>query len=276
MKSRAQPWLGTRVEMSIQDDLPWRDLLAAYQSGFDAVRQVHQLMSFHDADSDVGRFNRALPQTVIKVDPHTFYVLQVAEDLYQRSSGLFNIAVANRLIEWDYLPAQGAMALPLWQPSRQAYRLVAPDQVEKLSDARIDLGGIAKGYAVDQAILNLKNCGVQRALVNAGGDLRVIGDEPTPISLRDPTHPQRSAKKLNLNNMALATSGSYFSEKSHNDERVSALVNALSGEPIVSSSSFSVLAEECIHADALTKVLAASGNPDHPCFQFYSAQALIG
>ncbi|MES2073678.1 MAG: FAD:protein FMN transferase [Pseudomonadota bacterium] len=274
MKRRAQPWLGTIVEVSIADAMGEPELATAFELAFRQVALVQRLMSFHAADSDLARINRATVGTTLEIDPHTYAVLQAALQLSTASEGLFDPRVAGRLMEWGMLPA-AAQPAPAYSPQQAAYRLTPEGALQKLRADWLDLGGIAKGYAVDLAIQGLQQCGVRSACVNAGGDLRVIGDSASEVMLRNPADPTGSAYKLSLQNQALATSATYFSLCQHGQDRVSALVNGQSGAALLDAVSVSVWAPQCMLADALTKVVMASGDAQHGCLAQFGAHALI-
>jgi len=104
VKRRAQPSLGTIVEIAISDDFDPSKLRQAYQVGFNAIQNIHQLMSFHSEMSDITRFNLAPVGSILEVDPHTFKVLETAETLFVLSQGLFNICNARLLVEWGSFP----------------------------------------------------------------------------------------------------------------------------------------------------------------------------
>jgi thiamine biosynthesis lipoprotein len=111
--------------------------------------------------------------------------------------------------------------------------------------------------------------------VNAGGDLRVFGNHDQPIYIRNPSSPSELINIGLLNNAALATSSLYFA---YRDKRLSHIINPLISIDeqmhVNASDSFSILANECVYADALTKVLALSQNEYHPCFKRFSAIAI--
>ena len=111
--------------------------------------------------------------------------------------------------------------------------------------------------------------------VNAGGDLRIAGDAEEVIHVRHPSQPDQACEAGTLADGAIATSGTYFSKRQHQSAWVSALVDPASGQPLLDDSSYSVIAPRCALADALTKVVALSRNPHHPCLQRHGAQALI-
>jgi thiamine biosynthesis lipoprotein len=139
----------------------------------------------------------------------------------------------------------------------------------------LDLGGIAKGFAVDEAVKSLIKEGVSSGIVNAGGDLRVFGNKPQTIYIRNPQLPRHLIELGALSNGAIATSALYFAKR---NQHYSHIINPLATRDIdiheQFSGSYSVLAKECVYADALTKVLALSRQGHHPCFARYGAQAI--
>lgn len=290
MKRRAQPWLGTLVEVTLADAIGDDSAARAFDAAFAAVAEVHRLMSYHDAASDVARINRMAVGSVIRVDARTANVIRMALHLNSVTDGLFDIGCASRLVEWGYLPeaiessienstekiaetGSGSAA------SRIKLHIDDADNVRKIVPVLIDLGGIAKGYAVDAAISALQASGIASACVNAGGDLRVFGEHAYPVMIRDPRVPTQTAGRIELKNAALATSGSYFSQKTVRGHERSALVDCRSscesGNAIVDSASVTVQAADCMTADALTKLVLISGDHRHPLLQQFGATAFI-
>lgn len=270
MIRRAQPWLGTMVEVSVAGAAGH----AAVDAAFGAVARVHRLMSFHDPASDVSRINRAAPGDTIRVDPCTWQVLELAGRVADLSEGAFDVACAPRLVEWSILPAQPGEP-PGLAPMRQVLALEPGAKVRKLAPGWIDLGGIAKGFAVDLAVEALCDAGIGLGCVNAGGDLRVFGPEPMPVDVRSPHAPTLAAARLMLRDEAIATSGSYFSSRTHNGRQVSALLDARGGQPLAGTCSASVRAPRCVLADALTKVVLATGDAGHRALAAFGAHAFI-
>ncbi len=124
----------------------------------------------------------------------------------------------------------------------------------------LDLGGIAKGFAVDKAVELLRERGMQSGMVNAGGDLRVFGDEPQPIWVRCPTEPTRVQMLGMLTNGAIATSAAYFTNSNRLAESTtSAIVDTKRGRRVFMTGSVSVIARNCMLADALTKIAILKG-----------------
>ena len=125
------------------------------------------------------------------------------------------------------------------------------------------------------AVRVLQSEGVESGLVNAGGDLRVFGNTSRPIHIRNPTSPEDLIEIGSLENIAIATSSLYFAKRDQQQSHIiNPLAHDLSNVFAEVSGSYSILAKECVYADALTKVLALSNDDHHPCFSHFSAQAI--
>ena len=226
MINRARPLLGTIV--SIRADAPE----AAVRAAFAAIESVHRLMSPHSEIGDLARINRQAHRRSVRVHPWTFEVLGCARAVSDASAGAFDVTLG-RL---------GASYTDV---------LLLPDRRVRLRrHAQLDLGGIAKGFAVDRAVDALRRFGAQSGSVNAGGDLRVFGDLPQTVRVRLPGAPSLAARLFEVREQSLATSGSYFGSLQE-DPRC--------GRELCSDYSVTVCAPTCVLADALTKAVAAVG-----------------
>src|SRR5262245_17938531 len=197
---RCRPLLGTLVEIAALGRNAVQ-LERAIDAAFGNVAKVQRLMSYYDPRSDVSLMNReAFPRSVI-VHPWTWRVLQAAQQFARDSNGTFSVTIAPILAGWRYLPRQRyrADATATWRDIflRKNCRVFFRRQLT------VDLGGIAKGFAVDRAIEVLKHNGVRAGLVNAGGDLRVFGSASQLVHLRHPTQPQRAACAVRLRERAI-------------------------------------------------------------------------
>jgi len=247
---RCRPALGTTVQVAVRDALPHAALLAAAEAAFAAVEAVERAMSFHRADSDLSRLNAAPAGALLAVDAGLVDVLRLARELHAMSDGVFDPGVGERLVAWDLLPARraapGASILDV--------EIVDATHVRVLRPTCLDLGGIAKGHAVDRAIAALRDAGITQADVEAGGDLRVLGDA-RPVHVRLPGAQARLHLLGELGDGAIATSAPDLQE----GRAPSAFVDARTRTRVRDGRSFSVLAANCAVADALTKVLAIAG-----------------
>lgn len=264
------------VEVKLHDQLSDDVAHPIIDQAFYCIEKIQKLMSFHDPESELSKLNRIAFQQTVQVHPLSYAVLKRAQRVFYTSSGLFDCTIANTLVDWELLPQHFPSTNTDFQKTSQAcLQLLEQNQVKFTAPILLDLGGIAKGFAVDLAIYNLKKNGIKNAVVNAGGDLRVIGDIFEEILIRDPFIPQQFHNLGNLKNGAIATSSCYFSKVKKHNKWVNALVHPDTRQALDSKQSFSVIAPNACIADALSKVVAISQNPLHPCLNLFSAQALI-
>lgn len=263
---RARPLLGTLVEVEA-DGLAEPALERAINAAFEAIARVHQLMSFHDPLSDVARLNRYAPFETVAVDRWTAKVLRRARMLFDSTGGLFDCAVGNEMMRRGLLPSEGLAHAESGNFS--AVKFLDEARFRFSAPVAIDLGGIAKGFAVDRAIATLRAHGVREALVNAGGDMRVIGASPQTVHIRCPGEAGRIVRAGLLRNAAIATSGTLATVARGEVPELA------SAAPDAQRCAYSVVAPTCLLADALTKVLIQLRDPTAPCFAAFGATAFI-
>lgn len=259
--SRARPCFGTLVIVSIHAGVhdPARTDAAITQA-FDVCGAVHRALSAHDPDSDLGRIARAAAGDELTVSTHTTAVLALARHWHRESGGRFDPAVGRRLAADGLRPGLRAGA-----DGRLADVItLAADRVRVRRPAALDLGGLAKGYGVDRAIDALRAAGIMSALVNAGGDLRVLGRRRWPLALRaagSPTRLRRIGAAADgpgraiagREAFALASSGTWLRTPG---QRHAALVDPRSGRRLrAQARGCTVLAPDAATADALTKLV---------------------
>ena len=236
---RARPLLGTVVEIAAA--APDRgDGDAAIDAAFAAVERVQRLMSAHDPASEVSRLNRGEP---VDLDPWTARVLAAADEFRRVSGGMFDVGVGLHLRALGVLPAPAG---------------------------RIDLGGIAKGFAVDRAVEALRAAGIARGVVNAGGDLAVFGDTPHAVALRDPRRPGVLLGRIAMRDSALASSAAAYPGAAP-----SVIVRPGDGGRAAAALGASVLAANAMTADALTKLVMLQGRAAAPVLAHFGAGALF-
>jgi len=268
MTIRCQALLGTFVEITIDQESD-----GAITKAFTAVGQVQHLMSFYDPLSELNQINRWAHQVSLVVHPWTAEIIKIAQEIYQQSNGLFNCGIGHRLVAAGLLPRH--LDLSQYELGGiEDIHFIDPQTLRASKPVCLDLGGIAKGFAVDKAVESLLASGIQSGCVNAGGDLRVFGTA-RPVQIRNPSRPNQLIDIGSLQNGAIATSGLYFSNR---DQEQSHIINPFAKDEsevhLHFSGSYSVLANECVYADALTKVLALSNLRDHACFTHFSAKTI--
>jgi len=248
---RARPLLGTLVDVLAEGP----GAQSAVAAAFDEIAAVHALLSFHAPDSELQAINRAAPGARLQVDHRTLAVLRLAATLYAASARAFDCRVGK--------PEQLAdTRFPV---------AFEGDILIKQTGVSMDLGGIAKGYAVDCAIEVMQAQAIERAVVNAGGDLRHHGMRPMTVQVRDPRNAAHVATTVALDNAALASStagglGAHADSASriHDADRMD--LPALAGA--------TVQAPTCMLADASTKIVLTTGNAAHLLLQSYGALTL--
>ena len=269
MITRCKPLLGTFVEISIDQD----EDSHAIDHAFSAIETIQNLMGFHNPQSELCKLNRSAHQQAVNIHPWTSQVLSIAQTIYRQSDGLFNCGIGHRLVAAGLLPSH----LDLSQYNLggiEDLHFLASDLVTSSRPVCLDLGGIAKGFAVDMAVKILLSENIPSGIVNAGGDLRVFGDTPKSIQIRNPKYPSQLIEIGTLQNAAIATTSLYFAQR---DGYTSHIINPLKDGAeayLDCEGSYSIVAKECIYADALTKVLALSQQDHHPCFAKFSARAI--
>lgn len=258
---RAQVWLGTLVEVCASargGELSSVEL--AIDAAYAEIADLHRLLSRQQNGRDWRAISDARPGRVVRVDTRTVEVLQLALALTAQTGGRFNA---------DRTARSGGD-----DGSRAAWRIEEPDAVRVVRRGRLDLDGIAKGYAVDRAVDLLSRCGLA-CVVNAGGDMRSHGIPPQPLHLRSALLPGQLLDLGSVADCAVATSET-------RPERTSGLPLASSGieDPrdarrVVAQRTVCVLASRCAVADALTKAVAVDPDGSAPTIDSHGAVAWI-
>lgn len=246
---------------------------AAAEAAFQRIEDLNGIMSDYDEDSELSRLSRTSGQgKEVRVSDDLWRVLERAQDLASRSDGAFDVTVGPCVSLWRQARREGRLPDPArlararratgyryvrLVPERRAVELLAPGM-------RLDLGGIAKGYAVDEALKVLGRLGIRSALVAGGGDLAVSGPPPGKKGWRielaplDATHAP-PARFVRLAHSALATSGDAFQRLEIDGKRYSHIVDPRTGTGLTDHSLVTVIARDCMTADSLTKVVSVLG-----------------
>lgn len=259
-RRQCRPALGTFVDIALhEDDLPPRadDRQAVFDAAFAQIDEVQRQMSFHDPGSALSRINRAMPGSRIEVPQLTREVISIALELFAVTDGLFDADVGGHLVSHGLLPDHGAGARPMPCGGPAGLRLDADGCVTVTRTVCLDLGGIAKGFAVDRAVEAIGAMGVARCIVNAGGDLRAAGETAAKVVVRRPDMPGALLPLGEISDGAVATSAPYFSLEGAGRAARCALFDP-SGASLTALRSYTVLAPTCVLADALTKAVAVA------------------
>lgn len=249
---------------------------AALQAAVDAVDQQ---MSTWKPDSDVCRFNRAPPGQWIELPDELLSVIAAALEVEKQSGGAFDAGVGDVVDAWGFgpsgkLPDMDSIAALAQLPRQRTADAVEIDRVARRARKRapvsLDLSGIAKGFGVDQLARCLGLFGIDRYLVSIDGEIRAGGSKPDgapwAVAIERPDRRARDAAGvIELVDRAIATSGDYRHWREVDGATVSHTMDPRTGRPLANRlASMSVLAEDCMQADAWATALMVLGEVDGP------------
>lgn len=264
---REESIMGTRCAVEL-----WSPDRAAGEASitavFDEFRRVDRLMSTYKPDSELSRVNAGAARAPVRVSRELYDLLATSIEYSRLTRGAFDITYASVGYLYDYRegvhPDDDAIAKALpgvnWRhlqllPKTMAVRFRRPGM-------RVDLGGIGKGHAVDRGIAVLQQRGVERAMVNAGGDTRIIGDRfgrPWVVGIRNPDDEGKVALRLPLTDTAISTSGDYERYFEEDGVRYHHILDPQTGKSARKVRSVTILADTATRTDALTKSVFIMG-----------------
>lgn len=241
--------MNTTFEVYIQDT---RGTYAgqAARAAFKEVDRLESLLSRFIQNSDIGRINAVKPNQEIIIDPDTFKCLQVAGQAWQLTDGAFDVTLGNIIAAWKSGDSQKALFLQANRPSMKMLELNSDGLSVMVTDrgVNLDLGGIAKGYAVDKIAEVLHEWGIDKALIHGGASSvcalkKPLGKNGWPVTLTNPTNQQILAR-LELEEEVFSCSGI---------EAGRHIINPLTGQPVTDRKACWIrLKENAALADALT------------------------
>jgi thiamine biosynthesis lipoprotein len=252
--------MGTAVSVKLwyEDEARGRALT---QAVIDEMRRIDALMSTYKPESELSRLNARAAGEAVPVSAELLALIRRALEFSDVTDGAFDITYASAGQYYDYRKgirpsaAQLAQALPaidyhhvLIDSEHGTVRFSRPG-------VRIDLGGIAKGYAVDRCVALLRAAGVESAMVNAGGDTRVVGrhwKQPWMVGIRDPRHKDGMVTLLPLEDAAISTSGDYERYFEQDGVRYHHILNPRTGTSSSGVRSVSIIGADATTTDALS------------------------
>jgi thiamine biosynthesis lipoprotein len=243
----------------------------AIETGLRRMMDVDRLMSTFQPDSEISLVNRSAAALPVTVGQETFGVLAEAKRIGLISGGALDVTIDPLMRLWRRTTQRGR--LPSSREIDAALGLVAHGGLSLDPDNRrvrlrhpgmgLDLGGIAKGYAVDVAADTLERRGVSSALVDAGGDLRVVGRDRDGgswrIGLRHPLEPSKLLLSVLVEDEAVATSGNYFRYFTVGGRQYGHVLRPRTGTPAESALSATIIAKSAMRADGLATAAMIHG-----------------
>jgi len=250
-----------------------RDYLAEVASEvFDEVEQLDAQMSNYQPTSEISRINREAARAPVLVEPRLFQLIQDSVRTSAETGGAFDITVGPLMKTWGFfrgrgrLPAPAEMAATLKRIGYRNLKLDAAERTIRFQQAgmEIDLGGVAKGYAVDQAVEILRSRGIQSALVSSGtSSVYALGSPPGErgwqITVRSPYDARKVADIIRLQNFSLSISGDYEKFFRIDGKLYCHIMDPRSGRPVENMLATVALAARATETDALSTAFFAMG-----------------
>ena len=242
-----------------------------------ALRHTEKVLSTWRSDSNISQLNAAEANVNVRLKPETSDILAKSEELTGDTGGAFDVTYKPLFDEWRKAGETGMLpSEEVLHRTRQAcgwarYDL-GPDSGVKFHDAaKIDLGGIAKGYGIDRAVEAMQSAGVAGGLVEVGGDIRCFGDNTKRrrwrIRIQNPfdKHNRGSLGVLLLDKGAICTSGNYRRFAVIDGQKYSHIIDPLTGKPVDAAPSVTVVAPTAVQADAWATALSVlAARPEGP------------
>lgn len=266
---RTMAAMGT--ELVIEAQGPDTNHLASAINAAEAeIRRIEDMMTTW-RDSPLTRLNANAGNPPQAVPTELAEIIARAKEVHAVTDKAFDITFFGVGSLWDFkadtpsLPEPETIRTALTRVG--AGRIVAspdttPATVTLPKGMAIGLGGIAKGYAVDQAMKRLRTLGVQHALVNAGGDMKALGDDqgaPWEVAVKHPRDPERAVAAIKLRNQSMVTSGDYERFFEIDGKRYHHILDPRTGYPATGCMSASIVTFNAEFADALATACCVLG-----------------
>lgn len=263
----SQDIMGTRISVELWSDDSGNAEKAINQV-MEEMHRIDRQLSPYKEQSELSLVNNQAAGKAVKVSEEMYLLLERSLYYSRVSEGAFDISFASVGRFYDYRegrrPDRETLESHLPAINYRAIEISADTKSVRFLHPllKIDLGGIAKGYAVDRGIEILQQQGVVSAIVTAGGDSRILGDRggrPWVLGIRHPRQDESYAVKIPLENVALSTSGDYERFFMEEGQRIHHIVNPVTGQSSKGIQSVSVLASRGIDSDALSTTLFVLG-----------------
>jgi thiamine biosynthesis lipoprotein len=261
--------MGTQTSLAVvlprEEANRGREILGSVEA---ELRRIEALMSTWIEESEISRLNAAPEGEPVPLSAASLEVLRVARQLFDQTKGAFDVTCRPLIERWRLagdegrLPTEEDLAERRLASDWSQIDLTEQGARKSRNTASVDLSGIAKGYAIDQALLVMRRSGAAGGLVEVGGDLRVFGVGPEgedwSVGIRSPLE-DRAWGEMKLGDGAVCTSGDYARYVEIDGQRYSEVIDPRSGRPAESSSSVTVVAGDAMTADAWATALTVLG-----------------
>lgn len=240
---------------------------------FDRVEEIENLMSASIESSDISRLNNHAGESAVKIDTETLELLRLGKEYKDLTNGAFNIGIGALINLWDItgdepsVPQQNEINELLDHFNLDQLKLKEEKNEARIEDPemRIDLGGIAKGYAVDEAIRIIENRGIEHAIVDFGGDIYVLGNKPDGnewrIGINNPEIGVSGVVgRIYASDMSVVSSGDYERYFMEEDQLYHHILDSKTGYPTDNQlSSVTVISDSAIEGDVFSTAIFVMG-----------------
>lgn len=264
----SQSQMGTLIVVEFWLEAKDSEAKACQAAVFNEMRRIDEAFSPYKTGSELSRVNREAHHHAVKISKELYVLLEKSLAMSRLSQGAFDISFASIGFRYDYRnskkPSEKEISSLIKSINYRKIILDAGTQTVRFTDkkVKIDLGGIAKGYAVDNGIAILEKCGIRHALVSAGGDSRVIGDRgdrPWMIGIKHPRKAKGVVTALPLVDSAFSTSGDYERFFIQDGVRYHHIINPKSGKSAKSVMSVTIIGPDAVTTDALSTTVFVMG-----------------
>jgi thiamine biosynthesis lipoprotein len=263
----SRPLMGTEIRVQLwQDDTI--DGEGAIEAVFEEMVRIDELMSTYKEDSRISEINRGAADRAVPAGRELYDLIVRSLDMSILTRGAFDITFDSVGQHYDFRSRQRPDQETVEQELRYIdYRLVQTDAATKSirflqPGVRINLGGIAKGYAVERGANILRKLGIRHAIVTAGGDSRLVGDrrgQPWVVGVRDPRKDGEVSVRIPLENEAISTSGDYERYFEEDGKRYHHIIQPATGEPANGVYSATIVGPDAVITDALSTSVFVMG-----------------
>ena len=244
----------------------------SFTAAFDKLVAVDEMMSDYKPESELSKVNRDAFKNPVKISDELFEVLRASVEYSKKTEGAFDITIGPVVELWRRTEKEGAKPTEQELASAKArtgYEKLILDQQNKtvrfaVEGMILDLGAIAKGYAIDLAVEAMKETGVAGGLIDVGGDIRCFGVSPKfnnvwRIGMEDPSGAKDMLQVIQLTDTAIATSGDYRRFVMIDDKKFSHIINPQTTKSAAELTSVTVIAKTAMQADALATSVSVMG-----------------
>ncbi len=241
---------------------------------FSKMEELEAIFNIFDPDSDISRLNQSAGIKPVRVSTELIKLIEISRILYKETNGAFNPAAGKIFGLWKtaiknnaarYIPGDEKIKKLLKSATMDSVKVEPKNQTVFVTDknTRLDLGGIAKGFMVAEAVQALKNTGIDSALINAGGDIYALGlkdERGWKIGIRNPQIKSQILETIQVKDTAIATSGDYEQSITYEGREYSHIINPATGYPVENNTkSVTVITPNPTEADAFATALSVMG-----------------